>query len=170
MRSRQRIVLYNPDAVFWALPLALIAIASALDPERFEVVIVDGRLDSHARLLEALDGAVCLGVTTLTGAPLGDALSATRAARARYPELPIVWGGWHPSLFPEMCAREPSVSAAVIGQGEDTFAELVERVLSGSSLAGVAGTVVADAASLDAASLDAASLEGGDWSPGPPGP
>jgi radical SAM superfamily enzyme YgiQ (UPF0313 family) len=136
---RQKIVLYNPKAVFWTMPLALIAVGSALDRDRYEVVIVDGRIDPPERLWQALEGALCLGFTVLTGAPLGDALSTSRAARARFPDLPIIWGGWHPSLFPEMCAAEPSITAAVVGQGEATFVELVETLAAGQSPAGVFG-------------------------------
>jgi hypothetical protein len=39
---RPRVVLYNPRAVFYTMPLALLALASALDREQVEVVIVDG--------------------------------------------------------------------------------------------------------------------------------
>jgi radical SAM superfamily enzyme YgiQ (UPF0313 family) len=121
------------------MPLALIALGSALDREKYEVVIVDGRFHSTETLLNQLDDALCLGVTVLTGAPLRDALEVTRAAHARRPDLPIVWGGWHPSLFPEMCAGEPAVTAAVMGQGEETFAEIVARLAANESLDGVFG-------------------------------
>ena len=137
--SRRKVVLYNPDAVFWTMPLALVAVASALDRERWEPVIVDGRLESRETLMSHLEDAACLGITVLTGRPLRDALEVSRAARARFPELPIVWGGWHPSLFPEMCAAEESVTAAVTGQGEETFPELLERFTAGASPSGVAG-------------------------------
>ncbi|MCL4300250.1 MAG: B12-binding domain-containing radical SAM protein [Anaerolineae bacterium] len=136
---RHKVVLYNPRAVFWTMPLALIALASALDRDKYEVVIVDGRLHDTETLLNQLDGALCLGVTVLTGAPLRDALEVTRAARVRRPDLPVIWGGWHPSLFPEMCAGEPAVTAAVIGQGEETFAEIVDRLAAKESLEGTLG-------------------------------
>ena len=136
---RHKIVLYNPRAVFWTMPLALLAIGSALDREKYEVVIVDGRLDSMESLLTQLDDALCLGLTVLTGAPLHDALAVSRAARTHRPDLPIIWGGWHPSLFPEMCAGEQAVTTAVMGQGEDTFAEIIERLAAGQPLDGVLG-------------------------------
>lgn len=141
---RHKIVLYNPEAVFWTMPLALLAVGSALDRGRYEVVIVDGRLDSRQTLMGHLEDALCLGVTVLTGAPLRDALAVTREAHARFPQLPIVWGGWHPSLFPAMCAQEPGVAAAVTGQGEETFCEIVERLAAGGTLDGVAGCVWSD--------------------------
>lgn len=42
---RQKMGLYNPRAVFWTMPLGLIAVGSALDPARYEVQIIDGRLE-----------------------------------------------------------------------------------------------------------------------------
>ncbi len=124
------------------MPLALLAVGSALDRTRYDVVIVDGRLerDPLTAVLGALDeSAVCLGVTVLTGAPIRDALRLTRGVQRARPALPIVWGGWHPSLFPEECLREAGLQAVVIGQGEQTFAELVERFALGGPPDGVAG-------------------------------
>jgi radical SAM superfamily enzyme YgiQ (UPF0313 family) len=143
---RRKVLLYNPRAVFYTMPLALVAVGSALDPARYEVVIVDGRLEADpvAALLAQAEGALCLGLSVLTGAPLRDALQVTRAVKAARPDLPIVWGGWHPSLFPEQCLSEPAVDAVVVGQGEATFAEVVERLAAKESLAGVAGTAHRD--------------------------
>ena len=124
------------------MPLALVAVGSALDPDRYETVIVDGRMEDTGALLRQLDGALCLGMTVLTGRPLGEALRVSRLVRSHHPELPIVWGGWHPSLFPEQCAAEPDVTAVVIGQGELTFRELADRLASGDSIADVAGCCV----------------------------
>ncbi len=139
--ARERVVLYNPRCVFYTMPLALVAIGSHLDPDRFEVVIVDGRLevDPVAALDEALEGALCLGVTVLTGAPLRDAMVVTRAIRALRPALPIVWGGWHPSMFGRECLIEAAVDVTVQGQGEETFADICDRLAAAQSLDGCAG-------------------------------
>ena len=139
---RRKVVLYNPRCVFWTMPLSLVAIGSALDRARTDVIVVDGRLESDpiAALLRRLDaGTVCVGITVLTGAPIRDALAATQAVRAAHPELPIVWGGWHPSLFPGECLDEAGVTATVSGQGEDTFQEMVARFAEGLGLDGLRG-------------------------------
>src|SRR5271155_4622144 len=109
--KRLKVVLYNPQAVFFPLPLALLAIGSELDPEIYEVVIVDARLDPDAEntVLSHLGDALCLGVTVLTGAPISDALRISRAAKRLRPAIPVVWGGWHPSMFARECLLEPSV-------------------------------------------------------------
>lgn len=144
MTGRQKVVLYNPRAVFYTFPLALVAIGSHLDPERYEVVIVDGRLeaDPAAAVRAHLDGALCLGVTVLTGAPIADAVAVSRAAKAQRPDLPVVWGGWHPSMFGRECLDEPSVDVTVQAQGEVTFHEICDRLTAGESLEGCPGCVV----------------------------
>ena len=136
-----KILLYNPQAVFYTMPLGLLAVASQLDPERFDVMIVDGRLepDPVRALRPHLADALCLGMSVLTGRPIQDALKITRAIKALRPNLPIIWGGWHPSLFPKECLREPAIDVTVQAQGEKTFCEIVERLAEKQSLDGVAG-------------------------------
>ena len=112
--SRIKVVLYNPRAVFFTMPLALLAIGSELDPDLYEVVIIDGRLDADAEatVLSAPRGG---RVPRRHGAHgrthLRCAADVARREAAR-PELPVVWGGWHPSMFaPRMPApSRPSTS------------------------------------------------------------
>ena len=136
-----KVVLYNPIADFYTMPLALLAIGSHLDREHYEPVIVDGRLEADplAAVLRACEGALCLGVTVLTGAPIRDAIRISRGVKAVMPDLPVIWGGWHPSMFGNECLDEPSVDVTVQGQGEATFAEIVDRLARGESLEGCLG-------------------------------
>lgn len=142
--KRHKVVLYNPQAVFFTLPLALLAIGSELDPQVYEVIIVDARLeaDAESAVLAHMDGALCVGVTVLTGAPISDALQISRAVKRVRPDLPVVWGGWHPSMFASECLLEPSVDVTVRGQGEETFVEIVQRLAEGRTLEGCAGCTV----------------------------
>lgn len=123
------------------MPLGLLAIAANLDPARYEVIIIDGRLeDDPLRMLQPhLQDALCLGVSVLTGAPIRDALQISRAVKALRPDLPVVWGGWHPSLFPTECLAERAIDITVQGQGEETFRELVEKFAANENLRSVAG-------------------------------
>ena len=81
LNQRPRVVLYNPRAVFYTMPLALIAIASALERKKIDVQIIDGRLESApvAAVAAASRGALCVGITVLTGAPIHDSLAVSRA-------------------------------------------------------------------------------------------
>ncbi len=139
--KKHKVILYNPSAVFYTMPLALVAVGSNLDPARYDVRLIDGRLedDPVRAVLAELDDALCLGVTVLTGAPIRDALRVTRAAKAYRPDVPVVWGGWHPSLFPTDTLAEPGIDVTVQAQGEVTFRKLVDRLADERDLAGLRG-------------------------------
>jgi anaerobic magnesium-protoporphyrin IX monomethyl ester cyclase len=139
--GRPLIVLYNPVAGFHTLPLALIALGSALSREGIDVKIIDARVEPepHRALIAAARKAVCVGVTALTGTPLRDALAATRSLSAALPSVPLVWGGWHPSLFPKETLREAGIRATVQGQGERPLAAIVRRLSAGADLDDIPG-------------------------------
>ncbi len=140
--GRRRVLLYQPPVEHATLPLALLALASALDRDRYEPVIVDARMEADplAALVERIDErTLCLGISVLTGPPIAGALAASRAAKARRPDLPVVWGGWHPSLFAAQCLAEPSVDLVVMGQGEPAWVEIVGALDAGQPAAGLAG-------------------------------
>ncbi len=142
--SRQKVVLYNPEAVFHTMPLSLVAVGSSLDPERYDVRVIDGRLehDSVSRVVEECRDALCLGVSVLTGAPITDALRISRAVKSVQPDLPVVWGGWHPSLFPLETLAEPAIDVTVQAQGEETFRELVDCLSDGQDYSELRGISV----------------------------
>lgn len=75
----------------------------------------------------------------MTGYQIVDGLRVARVVKKRYPDLPIVWGGWHPSVCPDQTISNPSVDIVVRGQGERTFAELVHKLKDDLSLEDVLG-------------------------------
>ena len=121
------------------MPLALLALGSYLDPEKYEVKIFDGRIDDELSVLKECEDAICFGVTVLTGAPIHDALKMTRKVKNRFPGLVTVWGGWHPSLFPEETLHEKAIDVVVYGQGEMPLAALLDAISSGKSFDGIEG-------------------------------
>ncbi|PQJ79352.1 B12-binding domain-containing radical SAM protein [Polaribacter porphyrae] len=136
------VILYNPYAVFYTMPLALIAVGSNLDAKKYNVVIIDARLEKNP--LETLKKAlhqnpVCFASSVLTGNPIKDALKMSREVKKINPKLPVIWGGWHPSLFPEDTLKEASVDIVIKGQGEITFAEVVASLYNKTSLKDVKG-------------------------------
>jgi len=129
--ARKKIILYNPIAVFYDMPLALLALASNLDSSKFETIIIDGRIDPNPleTIKKHLPHAICFGVTALTGKPLVDALEKTKFVKKLSPEIPVVWGGWHASLFPKKTLEdEICIDISVQGQGEITFQEIISAI------------------------------------------
>lgn len=144
MNTKKPVVLFFPSYYSdeAAPPLALIHLAAPLVAKGHEVRIVDSAVedDPEKAVLQALDGACALGVSMVTGPMITQGVSVAAAARAARPDLPVVAGGWHPSILPEQTLRSPLFDAVVKGQGEITLAEIVERWNEGErDLAGVAG-------------------------------
>jgi len=112
------------------MPLGLLAVGSALPTERYEVSIIDARIDARAQttVLENAGSSACVGMTVFSGPSIGMALKLSRAIKARFPTTPVVWGGWHPSILPEQCIASGAVDAVVIAQGEGTFRELLDAI------------------------------------------
>ena len=54
-----------------------------------------------------------------------------RAVKAERPDLPVVVGGPHATTMPEKVLADPHVDIIVRNEGEETFAELVPRLLAG---------------------------------------
>ncbi len=122
-------------------PLALLCLASPLLKAGFNVKLVDNLLapDYENEILRETEGAICLGISVLTGPHIGAAVRVSRAVKKLRPDLPIVFGGWHSSLATEQTLNEPYVDAIVRGQGELTLLELVQRIAEGQSWHGIRG-------------------------------
>jgi anaerobic magnesium-protoporphyrin IX monomethyl ester cyclase len=130
---------YSDEA---APPLALIHLAAPLVARGYDVRIVDSAVtaDSVGTVLREADGALCVGVSMVTGPMITQGVEVARAVRARFPEVPLVAGGWHASILPEQTLRAPYFDAVVKGQGEITFSEVVDRYAAGErDLTGIGG-------------------------------
>ena len=140
---KHKVVFYNPKAPYYTLPLQFLALSSVVDRDRFDVVIIDARIERkpHELLRSHLRDALCLGISVITGIPIKDAVEVSRMAKRNFPNVKIIWGGWHPSILPEQCLQEGYADVAVVGQGELTFLEVLDRLAEGKSLEGVNGCV-----------------------------
>ena len=131
MSNKNRVVLYFPDTMenlaMIAPPLSLMAIGAYIEKEGYEVVVHDKRLDDAAqdKILSDLDGVLAVGITSLTGPQIADGIELSRKVKVAAPEVPVVWGGWHPSLLPQQTLSNPHIDYVVRGQGELTFTELL---------------------------------------------
>jgi anaerobic magnesium-protoporphyrin IX monomethyl ester cyclase len=146
MSARGRVVLFFPAYASdeAAPPLALLHLAAPLVAQGYDVRIVDSAVtsDSVSAVLREIEGALCLGISMVTGPMITHGVAVARAVRALRPELPIVVGGWHASILPVQTLESPYVDAVVKGQGEATFAEIVARYAEGErDLEGIPGSL-----------------------------
>lgn len=151
-------------------PLSVLALAAVLEG-RSEYEIVDGNVDPDpmgtiARLMSERPVEM-LGVSVMPGPQMVAAIALSKEFRARWPKVPIVWGGYFPSLYPEAALNAPYVDVLVRSQGEDTLLELVSALREGRDLRGIAGVSYRDAFGLHVNTADRGIRSPGDfpWMP-----
>ena len=107
-------------------PLSLLALAGPLLREGIEVEIVDARVepDYEAKVLGLMEDADLFGVSSMTGYQIADGLKVSAAVKKKFPDKPVVWGGYHPSLLAQQTILDDNIDLAVRGQGEETCLEL----------------------------------------------
>lgn len=125
----------------YGFPMAVLAVAGPLLASGYDVAIIDEYLSLNptGELLTALDSAICFGVSAMTGTQLLGALKYSQVVRKHDPKLPIIWGGYHPSIMPEQTISHPLADIVVKGQGEATFLEVVNALRDGRPLDGIQG-------------------------------
>lgn len=126
------IVLFNPRATKPGnrrLPLSVLALGAVLEG-REDYRIVDGNVedDPTSTILRLIDNHQVdfLGMTVMPGPQMVAAMEASRDVRRLRPNVPIVWGGYFPSIYPDATLNAKYVDFAVRGQGEDTLLELLD--------------------------------------------
>ena len=106
-------------------------------------------LDAHALKLNPIDykkkltesNPDIVGITSTTiGWP--GAVEAAKIAREALPDTLIIVGGPHLSIYPEESLSFPFIDMAVMGDGEETLLEIVQKYEKKESLDNIKGTAV----------------------------
>src|SRR5580704_12200632 len=122
-------------------PLGILAVSTPLLQAGYEVKLIDSTITPNfqRRVIEELKDALCLAVSLVTGPMIRETVQVAREVKRLYPKLPIVLGGWHPSLLPDQTLAADCVDVVVVGQGEDALLEVVQHIEAGESLCGIPG-------------------------------
>lgn len=121
------------------IPNGLLWVAAVLREQGFDVQVYDRNADDRdlAALLKELSPRI-VGVSVLTGGVILDAIHVSQVTRDVLPSAQIVWGGLHPTLFPNHVLAETYVDYIVMGEGEYPMRELAAYLLHGKgTLSGI---------------------------------
>ncbi len=124
------------------LPNGVLCLGSFLKSRGHEVRLIDCRLYPKAQILDMVlaeaPGCTCVGISAMTG-QLRHGMVLAESVRT-VAEVPLVWGGIHPTLFPEQTLADPLVDYIIHGEAEYSFLELLD-FLAGRpvSLEGIEG-------------------------------
>jgi len=114
-------------------------IAGAAEAAGFEAVVLQRGSLSDEEVLDFIvkHQPVCVGMTVFTYS-LSIAQRLATMIKAKLPQTLVVVGGYHPSLVPS-CVSYTDFDFAVIGEGEITFTELLQKALNNEPMDSVRG-------------------------------
>ncbi len=132
-------------------PLSILALAAVIEgKESYE--IVDGNVDpSPGDSLDCLmkrDRVELLAVSVMPGPQMVAAIPLCRDFREKYPQVPIVWGGYFPSLYADAALNAKYVDFVVRAQGEETLIELVAALRGDGDFSRIRGLSFKDSSGL----------------------
>lgn len=123
-----------------SLPLQALYIGSEVEKE-YDFNIIDLRLEKYwkNKIKSLIKNTIAIGITTMTGQQITSGLECAKFVREINPNVPIIWGGIHPSIDPIKTIKHTLVDYVVIGEGEKTFLELLNALKNKSDLNDVDG-------------------------------
>ena len=147
---KPNVILYNPvsnGSSKRILPMSLLALGALLEG-KYPYTFVDGNCERD--VLAALRACIAAGgnvlaVTVMPGPQLARALPHSRALKAEFPDLTVVWGGYFPTQHSDVTLKDSVVDFTVRGHGEIAFLHLLEALEMGAPVSAIEGVAYRDA-------------------------
>jgi len=141
------VVLIQPRTGSWdylgaRIPEGLLGIASIPVKEGYNVTVIDQRVENdwEEKLKTALKAnPIVVGTTAMTGPQIKHSLEISKIVKEFNKDIPVMWGGMHPTMQPHQTLGVKEVDIITTGEGELTFAELVHTLERNGDLGKVKG-------------------------------
>jgi len=114
-----------------SVPIGILNIATWLDHNGYDVKVIDGRAytkkETLERLKKELHGALCIafGITTVQ---IKHGLHLSEYIRKADGNIPIIWGGIHPTMFPVQTIQDKLVDYVLYGEVEYPLLDLIKFI------------------------------------------
>ena len=121
-------------------PLGLLSIASYLNANGHTAIICDRTVKKTnvKKIIKDFSPDI-VGVSVISYKGISDALIVSEQAKEF--SLPVVWGGTLFSALPESALESPFVDMVSVGEGEETWLDILNSMESGSDIDNVKGLV-----------------------------
>lgn len=128
---KNKILLYNAIQTAYANSdgspsFSLMALSAYLKQKGYQVELLLNSF-SDTQLKKNLEDCLAVGFSLYTGGSK-DAFKMASRIRAMRPKIPLIWGGYHPTLEPNQCLENKYVDYVIRGQGELTLEELLKNL------------------------------------------
>lgn len=110
----------------------IILIGTALKEVGYAVKVIDGSLDAdyYDNFIKILRNQKpkLIGFSVMTS-QVSRAYEMTKKAKEIDPDIKIIWGGFHPTIFPEQTIADHYIDYIVVGEGINIIVPLVEYIM-----------------------------------------
>ena len=128
----QRIILINPSFNIAkanydsSISVGLLSMASYLDSRGVALALIDGARESNylERLKKEAPNCAWAAFSVMT-MQVGQALKISQMIKEINPACQIIWGGSHPTFFPEQTIKNKLIDIVCVGEGEKTIYDIV---------------------------------------------
>lgn len=131
MNRSKILILYPPVGSFtdYNTPTGTLYVATVLKEKGYDVRFIDCSIepDYYARIMNELSGTLCVG-TYCMSVHIQHLVPLLHDIKNAQPDVKVVIGGPHPTLFPEATAKDELIDFVVRGEGEETMLELVKAL------------------------------------------
>jgi len=131
----------NEDIDGPGVPWGLIYVSSFLVKEGYKVRIIDEIANSNwgSLILEEIKTRPLLfGVSSMSGLQIKYGLIFSQFIK-EHSNIPVVWGGVHPTILPRQTLANENIDFVVIGEGEETIIDLVRALEEKKDLIDIKG-------------------------------
>jgi len=137
---------HSSERPYHWFPFSVLPLAQALLDKGYEPIVIDYRIEpnAHKKLLRHLKDVFLVGISSMSGYQIEAGLEIAKIARKNNPKIPIVWGGWHPTILPEETAAHPLVDIAVTGKGNEVIVNIADAIKTGGKIDQIKGVAYKD--------------------------
>jgi len=121
---------YSEDHSEKILPLGILSVGSALKKYGYQVKLInitEREIDKTAQEI-VNENPEYVALSVMTGVQTQHSAELSKKIKSLKKDLPILWGGIHPSLLPEQCIKEDYIDYLIIGEGEETIIEFTRAL------------------------------------------
>jgi anaerobic magnesium-protoporphyrin IX monomethyl ester cyclase len=132
--------LLDPGNTHSNYPWALLYLERMLRDLDMESILIDERLDKdYSGIIEKVGSSLLFaGVSAMLGHQVVGGIRFCETLK-KYSKAPVIWGGWFPTVFPEMLLNDGYADYVCIGQGEIPFRQFAERMLKEDAVSEIPG-------------------------------
>lgn len=116
----------NRERLF--VPFGLLYLSDALEKKGFSTEVLHVHQKDLSKLYSKIKklNLLFVGFSVLTGQSLIPTIEASKKVKAM--NIPVVWGGVHATILPELCAKQDYIDYVVLYEGEETVCELADAL------------------------------------------